>query len=269
MRGWEAPFLLFSVPDYRKLRLAGGETKTRPGPLHVPLSNVHGQAQTRATPCTPPLCPWVCCPLMSQQSHSGMSGSRLLRLFYDYVDPASYLLEHRLRGLEGSTTFSLTLMPFELSSPPAGLLDPEEAGWVRHWEAMKEAGAGLGIELKRPRIVPWSRKAHELALLAEKEGCFPEIHDSLCRAYLSKRMDIGRVDVLVDLARGHGLDPLKTKVALDVDLHREAVLKKRQEALDVGVTRPPALLWQGRRMDGYPDDRTLGEFLALDERPET
>jgi len=206
---------------------------------------------------------------MLQNAHSGMNGPRLLRLFYDYVDPASYLLEHRLRGLEDSTPFSLVLESFELSSPPAVLIDPEEVGWARHWEAMEEAGAGLGIELKRPRIVPWSRKAHELAVLAGKEGCFPEIHDSLCRAYLSERMDIGRVDVLVDLARRHGLDPMKTKVALDVDLHRESVLRKRQEGMDAGVTRPPALLWQGRRMDGYPDDRTLREFLALDERPET
>jgi predicted DsbA family dithiol-disulfide isomerase len=135
---------------------------------------------------------------------------------------------------------------------------------------MEEAGKGLGIELTRPWIVPWSRKAHELAFLARKGGCFQEIHDTLFRAYLSEGVDIGRVDVLVELARRHGLDPMETKASLDVDLHRESVLKRRKDALDAGVTRPPALLWrQGRSLDGCPDDQTLREFLALNGRQET
>ena len=194
-----------------------------------------------------------------------MNDPRVLRLYYDYVDPASYLLEHRLRGLENATDFSLALEPFELSSPPSVLLDPGEDSWTRHWEAMEEASRGLGIDLRRPWIVPWSRKAHELALHARKEGCFQEIHNTLYRAYLSESLDIGRVDVLVDLARQHGLDPMDTKTALDVDLHRESVLKRRQDGLDAGITKPPTLLWQGRKMDGYADDRTLREFLTLSE----
>ena len=198
-----------------------------------------------------------------------MNGPIILRLFYDYVDPGSYLLEQRLRVLEGSTGISLVLEPFEILPPPSPLLDPEEEGWGRHWDAMMEASEPLGIELKRPWIVPWSRKAHELALYAEAGGCFRETHDTLYRAYLSEGMDIGRVDVLVNLARKNGLDPRETKAALDVDLHRESVLGKRNDALDLGVRSTPTLLWQGRKMDGYPDDQTLREFLALDERQET
>ena len=195
-----------------------------------------------------------------------MNGPADLRLFFDYVDPASFLLERRLRESVSSTAFVLVLEPFELSPPPTPLLDPEEGTWIRFWEAMEEEGKGLGVSLKRPWIVPWSRKAHELASVAEKEGCSLEIHDSLFRAYLSEGRDIGRVDVLVDLARKHGLDPMETKAALDVDAQRESVLEKRQRALDAGVTRPPTLVWQGRRMDGYPDDRTLREFLAFHEQ---
>lgn len=191
-----------------------------------------------------------------------MSDSRVVTLFYDYVDPASYLLERQLRGMEETEGVFLALEPFELSPPPAPLLDPTGGDWARDWEVVAQAGRAMGVELKHPWIVPWSRKAHELAFMARKEGCFPEIHLSLFRAYLLEGLDIGRIDVLVELARRGGMDPLETKVALDVDLYREAVLERRKEALGEGVTRPPSLLRQGERLDGFPDEGVLAEFLA-------
>ena len=104
---------------------------------------------------------------------------------------------------------------------------------------MEEEGKRLGVNLKLPWIVPWSRKAHELASVAEKEGCFLEIHESLFRAYLSEGRDIGRVDVLVDLARKSGLDPMEIKAALDVDAERDSVLERRKRALEAGGHEPP------------------------------
>ena len=192
-----------------------------------------------------------------------MSDSTVLRLYFDYIDPASYLLESRLRKVEGATTFTLVPEPFELSPPPSPLLDPNGEEGAELWKGMEEEGTRLGIELGRPWIVPWSRKAHELARQAHGKGCFREIHDALFRAYLSQGLDIGRVDVLVDLARQLGLDPTETKAALDVDLHGEAVVKGRKEALEVGIERPPTLLWQGRLLEGYPEETVLREFLAL------
>jgi predicted DsbA family dithiol-disulfide isomerase len=120
----------------------------------------------------------------------------------------------------------------------------------------------MGLELKRPWIVPWSRKAHELACKARNDGCFPEIHLSLFRAYLLEGLDIGRIDVLVELARRCGMDARETKVALDVDLYREPVLERRRWALEVGVTCPPVLLCREERLDGFPDEGILSEFLA-------
>ena len=192
-----------------------------------------------------------------------MNNPGVLRLFFDYVDPASYLLDRRLRLLEKSGGFKLALAAFEISPPPGPLLNPEEGAWAQHWNSFEEAGRELEIELKRPWIVPWSRKAHELAFHARKEGCFPEIHETLFRAYLLEGLDIGRVDVLVDLGRKHGLDPTETKTVLDIDLHRASVLEARDEALKAGATQPPTLVFDGRRMDGYPDDDTLGTFLDL------
>jgi predicted DsbA family dithiol-disulfide isomerase len=190
-----------------------------------------------------------------------MNGDRILRLYFDYIDPASFLLEHRLRQLEGVETFTLTMEPLEFSPPPADLVDPNGESWSRHWEAMTREAEELGFELRRPWIVPWSRKAHELALHAKEEGCFQEIHQTLFRAYLFEGADIGRVDVLVDLARQQGLDPLEAKAALDVDLHRESVIRKRTAALEAGVVQPPTLALAENLLEGYPTKETLESFL--------
>lgn len=193
-----------------------------------------------------------------------MSHPRLLRLFFDYVDPASYLLEHRLRKLEGATTFRLAHQPFELTPPPSPRPALRESETLRRWERMLEPGKEMGIQMKRPWIVPWSRKAHELASHAAAKGCFREIHDTLFRAYLVEGVDIGRVDVLVELAARHALDPKETKAALDIDLHGSSVMEARQAALDMGVREVPTLLWLGRRLEGYPDQANLARFLALE-----
>jgi predicted DsbA family dithiol-disulfide isomerase len=192
-----------------------------------------------------------------------------LKLYFDYVDPACFLLEHRLRGLAEITPFSLIVEPFEIAVPPTPLLDPGKPEIRRHWEEMEEEATRFELALKRPWIIPWTRKAHELALYARKKGCFREIHDTLFRAYLVEGLDIGRVDILVSIAREQGLDASEAKAVLDVDQNREAVEAKRQAAQEQGVTQTPTLLWLGKWLSGYPNDGMLGEFLALGEQNET
>lgn len=198
-----------------------------------------------------------------------MNDPRVLRFFFDYVDPACFLLEHRLRGLAGDAPFTLSVEPFEVSVPPAPLLDPGRPEFLRHWEEMERAAIRLGFEMKRPWIVPWTRKAHELALYARRKGCFQEIHDTLFRAYLVEGLDIGRVDILVSIARKQGLDASETKAVLDIDQYLETVEAKRHEAREQGVTQTPTMIWMGQQLSGYPDDGTLREFLALGKHNET
>ncbi len=186
-----------------------------------------------------------------------------LRLYFDYVDAASYLLEARVRGLIASTTIpALILEPFEIRPPPSPLLDPDDPERERIRAHLVPEARELGLELKRPWIIPWTRKAHELALHGEANGCFHEIHRAIFRAYFGEERDIGRVDVLVEIARQTGLDPMETKAVLDVDRFRDQVEDKRRAALAAGVEDFPALKAGDEILGGYPDTRTLEGFLA-------
>lgn len=185
-----------------------------------------------------------------------------LRFFFDYVDPFSLILSRRLQELEDEGTVKVEPWPLEVNPPPRPLLHPEAPAWAARWEiAMREEEAG-GLGLEPPWIVPWSRKAHELAFYAREEDCFGEIHEGIFRAYLIEGRDIGRVDVLIELARDAGLDPREAKAVLDVDRHRKDVEAARAEGIRKGVEGIPCLLWNGRVLHGNPNPGELRRFLA-------
>lgn len=185
-----------------------------------------------------------------------------LRFFFDYVDPFSLILSRRLQVLEKEGTVKVEPWPLEVNPPPRPLLQLEAPAWAARWEiAMREEEArGLGME--PPWIVPWTRKAHELAFHGREENRFEEIHQGLFRAYLTEGRDIGRVDVLVELARETGLDPLEAKAVLDVDRHRKDVETARARGIREGVEGIPCLLRNGRVLHGNPSPEEIRRFLA-------
>jgi len=192
-----------------------------------------------------------------------MTGTGTLFFHYDYVDPLSYLLKRWLQEREETRGMVLQSLPFELNPPPNQLLDPccEEIRTL--WKDAFAHGEEVGIGLKPPWIVPWTRKAHELALFAREKNLFEEIHETLFRAYLIEGRDIGRVDVLVKIATERGLDPQETKAVLDVDRHREGVEDARAQGKSAGITAPPALVWNGRTLDGKPSPEALRSLLTF------
>jgi predicted DsbA family dithiol-disulfide isomerase len=191
-----------------------------------------------------------------------MSESRPLVLFYDYVDPASFVLELRLRERGYFPGSNLQPLPLEMNPPHHPLLDPDEREWKAHWARTMAEAQTLGLAFTPPWIVPWTRKAHELVYFAAERNLPLEIHEALFRAYLEDGLDIGRVDVLVALGEKHGLDGIEAKAALDVDKYGEAVQSIRSSAMREGVLRPTTLRWNGRTLHGSPTPEALDEFLA-------
>ncbi len=180
----------------------------------------------------------------------------------DYVDPASYLVEHRLARREsGPGGRPVERRPFEILPPGSALLDPDDPGWVAYREAMEAEARRLGVEMRRPDTVPWSRKAHELALLCREHGCFDAVHRALFRAYWVEGLDLGRVDVLVGIAAAEGLERTEVKAALDVDRLSGRVGELREAAERSGVRGVPTLRAEGRTLEGYPPEGALVSFL--------
>jgi len=186
-----------------------------------------------------------------------------IRFVFDYVDPGSYLVRELLArwSRERNVRLDLVHAPLELVRPPAARPSTEDPAWRRLQEAMRTIAAEKGIPFSPPASVPWTRKAHELAFHAEEKGCFDAVHRSLFEAYFHRARDIGRVDVLVELAREQGLDPSETRVVLGVDRFLSSMEEGRERLLGEGFRGVPTLESNQRRLEGFTDVESLYTFL--------
>lgn len=180
--------------------------------------------------------------------------------YFDYVDPACYLLDQALRALlpDGVT---VARRPFELRRPPLPPIDPESKAWRSRCHAVQRGAADYGLAVSIPGRMPWSRKAHELSLHARAKGCCEAMHSALFRAFFERKADIGRIDVLIALAEKAGLDPTEARAVLDVDRYAAEVEEMREAALRSGVRGPPTVEAGGRRLEGLPGRQELLRFL--------
>lgn len=181
-------------------------------------------------------------------------------LFYDYVDPLAYLVERELAALSALLP-PVSRIPLELRPPPAPLMDPDAPEWRERWDRAAREAARLGIPLVEPALIPWTRKAHELVLHAAAKGMGPAAHLLVFEAVFTRGSDVGRVDVLVGLARELGLDAMEAKAVLDVDRHAAEVAAGRDLAARAGVAVSPALVSPRGTLQGFHNRDALRTFL--------
>jgi len=185
-----------------------------------------------------------------------------VRIYFDFVDPLSYVASTALMSRAGSTSGTPPeWIGFELRPPPEPLTAGDDPLWAARREAARPKAETLDVPLASPALVPWTRKAHELHLLAGTHGKADEVRQAVFGAFFREGLDIGRVDVLVEIASSIGLGRTETKAVLDVDRHEGDVTAAREEALEAGVVDVPCHLVGGRLVEGFPDPTDLGTLL--------
>lgn len=183
-------------------------------------------------------------------------------LFADFVCPFCYVTEAALHHLRDRHNLNLRPKAFEL----VPWADSRSPGPSPEEDELREArpfAAELGIELRLPPPRPNTTKAHEAAVFAGRRGAAEALRLAIYRAYWSDGRDIGRIDVLLELAEEVGLDPTELKIALDIDLGREVVLEDLALAKRLRIDSVPTLfLGTGANATILQGARSL---VALDE----
>lgn len=160
-------------------------------------------------------------------------------VFADFTCPFSYVTEAALWRLEDEGRAAPRYHAFELFPAPAPL--PAEGSGADLRAALPLAEAE-GVELAAPPPPARTRKAHETARFAAEKGLERAVRRALYAAAFADGRDVGRIDVLRELAGHVGLDPYELHVALGIDAHTDAVLRDEAAARRLGVEGVPALV---------------------------
>ena len=163
-------------------------------------------------------------------------------VFSDFTSPFCHVTEAALRRLQAEGLAAPRYAAFELYPAGTALPAAPSAGELA---AARPLAQELGMELRAPATLPRTRKAHEAARLAEAKGVGREMREALFAAYFRDGRDVGRIDVLVELAAALGVDATEAKVVLDVDSLSGRVAADQALARRLGIAAVPALVVGG------------------------
>jgi predicted DsbA family dithiol-disulfide isomerase len=122
-------------------------------------------------------------------------------------------------------------------------LDPDGAYLHRVWtQSVYPMARERGLAIKLPPVQPRSRKALETAEHAREHGRFGKMHAALFWAFFEDGRDVGKVEVLEDIAASVGLDRESLRAVLDAGRHTAKVLEDQHLAAELGLGGVPAML---------------------------
>ena len=108
---------------------------------------------------------------------------------------------------------------------------------------MKTLMDGEGLPYNSERNMTYnSRLAQELAKWAEGKGKGDEIHDPIFRAYFVEAKNIGKQDVLMEIAKTIGLPADEAVEALVSRNYKQAVDADWRRCAELGVNAVPTFL---------------------------
>lgn len=167
--------------------------------------------------------------------------TKRLEFFYDYVSPYSYLANSRVREVGGSglvyrPMFLGGVMQASGNLPPGTLevkgqyLRKDIARWAEHY----------GIEYNRnPNFPQNTLKALRLAIVAQQDGIFPEVHGSLYTAMFVDGKDLSDDRILGEIMNSTGMDAPATFSRIAEQAIKNELKANTEEAVARGAFGAP------------------------------
>ena len=164
-------------------------------------------------------------------------------------------LEQALERIGSDTGADIHFQPFELNPqmPREGQDIAEHLAQkygstreqlLRNQEAIRARGAELGFTFdmgKRSRVYN-TFDAHRLLHWAELEGRQRELKRALFAAYFTDGRDPSDREVLIELATQAGLDPVRAREILELDLYADEVRERERFYGERGIQAVPSVI---------------------------
>ena len=187
-----------------------------------------------------------------------------IEVFSDFVCPFCYLAEQPLADAVEGGDVQIAWQPFELRPEPTPTLRPESDYLQSTWQqVIYPMAERMGVPIVLPAVSPqpYSRLAFEGFAYAAEHGVEQRYIQRMFRAFFVEQRDIGRPEVLTDVATELGLDADDFRAALDSGRYAEAHQQALRRARQLQITVVPTFLFGGPRLEGMPSAEGLNRLL--------
>ena len=180
---------------------------------------------------------------------------RHIAIYADFIDPFCFIGFSTLKPLVESRGITLDWRGFELNpgTPPEGMpLATAGNSDLRPamWASVEGLARQVGLQIKEPRLVSNTRGAHGVVKWALKPVVKKPLIERIYQAYFIRQLDIGQVDVLIELARDFGMSSDEVRAAVaDPDLPR-TLETRRTEAQRREFLGMPGFIYKGENHFG-------------------
>jgi predicted DsbA family dithiol-disulfide isomerase len=178
-----------------------------------------------------------------------------IEIYSDIICPWCYIGKRRMQAalklLGKEFTPKIVWRPFQLNPdmPIEGMnrktyRTKKFGSWERSLVMDSEVaatGKGLGIEFNYDKVLmtPNTLAGHRLSWWAEKQHHQAHLTEALFRAYFTEGRDVGRHDVLAEIAAEVGLPHTEAIAFLDSDAGKKEVEEQALKGLELGLQGVP------------------------------
>jgi predicted DsbA family dithiol-disulfide isomerase len=175
----------------------------------------------------------------------------------------------RVERLQQEVDLDLDIVAYDLKPGlPTEGLPRKEASAGRSYptgyiDNLIQTANDAGIDMKRPPLIPNTRKAHEATEFARENDRLQAFHRAVFHAYFEEERNIGDVDVLCDIGAATGLDAKGLRMVLEDGRYAPAVEEQMQWGRAVGVTGVPTFIFNEKfALVGAQDYNVFSDLAA-------
>lgn len=189
-----------------------------------------------------------------------------VQVWSDFVCPFCMIAEQPLLEAVRASGLPVDIewMPFELRPYPTPTLRPEDCYLQTVWpQSVYPVAERFGVELRLPSVSPqpYTALAWQGYQFARTNDRGHAYNDLVLRAFFQEDQDIGRIEVLAQIALRAGLDPADFEGALREGRYRDAHEQALSMARAQGVNSVPAFRIGQRWLPGVQEARVLESAL--------
>lgn len=200
--------------------------------------------------------------------HAERTETPRVLVFFDYACQFCYLDWPRFKRLRAENGADLVLVPFELRPALPGEGVPISEIGEGHSEKVEEHMMRMategGLRLTLAQFMPNTHYALALGEFARDKGpaIHEAVHDSIFSAYNADARDIGSLEVVLEIAEGHGFDRTEVEVSLTEGLYDDRLHQFYHLAQSFGITATPSALICNELFIGSRPYAVLEEALS-------